>query len=232
MKNLRSKWQDEVFAVYEKIKKEKKPYIIKMDGLYITVMPNVFSPKYFTDSLWFAKKIKKIVKNKSLLEVGTGTGIVALFAGISGAKVVVTDINKDAVKNAKLNFKKYKINTIVRCGDIYKPIKKTERFDFIFWNHPFNNWGKPVRDVLLKAGFDYKYKSLSKYISGAKEHLLPKGRLLIGTGGFADLIRMKELAKKNNYKIKVLEKISVPLEDGIKSKIKNEYIILEFTQNN
>jgi len=228
MKNLRKKWQKEVFAINEKIKEEKSPYEIKMSGIDIAVLPNVFSPKYFNDSLYFAQRVRKIVKQKSLLEIGTGTGIIALFSALNGAKVVATDINPIAIKNAKLNFKKHKAKGSIRMGNIYDPIKDSEKFDYIFWNHPFNNWDKPVRNILQRAGFDYKYGGLEEYITKARKHLLPGGRLLVGTGNFADFETIKKIAKKNNYKMKLLEKIAQPLGRGIKSKIKNEFLIYEF----
>lgn len=224
MNKAKSKWQKEVIAIFKKIKGEKKPYIIKHGILGLIILPNVFSPKHFTDSFWFAKKLQKIVEKKSLLEIGTG--IITLFCALSGAKVLATDINKEAVKNARLNFSKHKLKATARFGNIFEPIKKSEKFDFIFWNHPFNNWPKPVKDILLQAGFDYKYRGLEQYIRGAKNHLKKNGRLLLGTGGFADLKKIRQIAEKNNYRIKILERGSVPLEKG--SQLKNEYIIYEF----
>lgn len=228
MKSLVKKWQKELFAVYDKVRKEKSPHEIKVDGIDMVVLPNVFSPKYFVSGSVFAGIIRKIVKQKSLLEIGTGSGIVALFCALNGAKVVATDINPAAVKNTKLNFKKYKLRGSIRLGNVYDPIKRKEKFDYIFWNHPFNNWHKPVKDVLLQAGFDYKYRGLNEYIASARKHLLPKGRLLLGTGNFSDLAMIKKIAKKNNYSIKLLEKIIMSIERGAKSKIKNEFIIYEF----
>ncbi|MFH1978426.1 MAG: methyltransferase [Candidatus Aenigmatarchaeota archaeon] len=94
---------EEVIETYEKIKSEKKPYTIKILGKELTVLPNVFSPKYFTDSKYFAEEIPKIVKNKKLLEIGTGTGVVSIFCALSGANVTATDINPAAIKNCKMN---------------------------------------------------------------------------------------------------------------------------------
>ena len=62
-----------------------EPYATSSAGLDIVVMPNVFSPAYFTDSEWFATEIAAIVGRGRLLDIGTGTGVVALLAHLQGA---------------------------------------------------------------------------------------------------------------------------------------------------
>lgn len=225
-------WQQEVFNIYKRIKRHKKPYDIKLENVVLTVLPNVFSPKYFTDSFWFAKELKEIIGRFSLLEIGTGTGIIALFCALNGAKVVATDINPAAVKNAKINFKRYNLNIPTMVGDLYEPIKDNQKFDFIFWNHPFHYWEEEVKEMLLKAGYDKHYNSLKRYVKEAGNYLTNKGRLLLGTGNFADLKKIKEIAKDNNYSLVLLKKALLPVSEGRNIKkggdIKNEYRIYEF----
>ena len=102
-------WEQEVRDVFEKMKTHQEPYDISVDGVDITILPNVFSPAYFTDSAWFTRHVSRIAKDKTLLEIGTGTGIVALFVALNGATETATDISPDADENAKLNFEKYGI---------------------------------------------------------------------------------------------------------------------------
>lgn len=221
-------WEQEVRAVFEKIKAHKVAYSINIKGIELHIFPNVFSPKYFTDSKWFSETVLKIVGQHKLLEIGTGTGIVALFAALNGAEVSATDINPDAVANAKYNFKKHNVKIKTYCGDIYEPIPKEEKFDFIFWNHPFNFGDNLDEDTLLRGGFDFQYKSLEKYIAGAHLHLNPNGKLLLGTGNFALLSKIKELAAKYDYKMKLLKKVEIPL--AADSSIDNDYRIYEFVK--
>lgn len=120
--------------------------------------------------------------------------LVALFIGLNGADVSVTDINPDAVENAKYNFEKHGIDAKTYCGDMYEPLPKEARFDFIFWNHPFNRGDDPNEETLLKSGFDFQYASLEKYIAEAYLHLNPNGRILLGTGKFALLSEVEQIA--------------------------------------
>ena len=82
----------------------------------------------------------------SVLDLGTGSGIGAIFAARWASRVVATDINPEAVRCAQINtlahHLEHKIET--RCGDLFEPVG-TERFDVILFNPPFYR-GRP-RDL-------------------------------------------------------------------------------------
>lgn len=224
-----TKWKKDLFQIYDKIKSHTEAYESVSNGVSIVILPNVFSPKYFTDSEYFAKVISETVGDKSLLEVGTGTGIVALSAALRGSNVTALDINPDAVENTKLNFKKYNISTDnVLFSDVYSALGDNQKFDFIFWNHPFNNWPEQVEDVLLLAGLDYQYTALSRYVSDAYKHLKEGGRLLLGTGNNADLSSINIIAQENGYVTKVIAEEIFPLE--AEGDLINSYLVLEFVK--
>ena len=183
--DLQQHWQAEVRRILDQIGAVQEPYAITVSGHEIIVLPGVFSPKYFTDSEWFAGEVAAIARNKRLLEIGTGTGIVALVAALRGASVVATDINRQAVKNAQLNFQRHEVSAVAVLGDMYAPIPTAERFDVIFWNHPFNRGTKPAKNALEMAAFDFEYQSLQRYIRNGHTYLNASGQLLLGTGAFA-----------------------------------------------
>ena len=68
----------------------------------------------------------------SVLEIGTGTGLVAMYASKLTNKITVTDINFNALQLAEKNFKKNKINNIeIIFGNLFEPLKN-RKFDVIF----------------------------------------------------------------------------------------------------
>ncbi len=224
--NARQGWLEEVHCVYEQMRMHRKPYDIFINDLEIVVFPDVFSPAYFTDSAWFARIIPPIIGRKSLLEIGTGTGIIALSAALNGATVVATDINPQAVANAQENLKHYNVTVPVLWGNVYSPLCPEDRFDFIFWNHPFNRAEEPVEELLMRAGFDYRYQGLEEYIQSAHKHLNKNGILLLGTGNFADVDEIKRIASKNQYSLVLMRSKKMPLTGD--SIVPNEYRIYEF----
>ena len=219
-------WRNKVLKIYGHMAHRREPYDIRIGGFQLTVLPKVYAPGFFTDSLWFAQQLPTIVGNGSLLEIGTGTGIIVIACAINGANVVATDINPFAVENARANVRNYHLNVSVREGNLYDSIQTDERFNFIVWAHPFNNWDTPVNDILLRSGMDYNYEGVKGYIAGAKAHLHPGGRLLLGTGDTADLQKIALTANDNGYSMKLLKQTEMPLEPEGRELIK--YLIYEF----
>lgn len=197
-----------------KVKEERADYEIEVLGMPLVVLPDVFSPKYCSDSEYFAIRLVELVRGKSLLEIGTGTGITALYCTRQGASVVATDINPAAVENCRLNAVKNQLQIDVRYGDMYDPVGPDEQFDVIFWNHPWNYSSKPVDDPLLKSGFDYQYASLKRYIREGRNFLKPDGVIILATGGFARLEEIEAYAVECGYKIRILHKDPVPTFEG------------------
>ena len=221
----KKEWVREVHRVYEQMRKHREQYHTVVNDLDIVVFPDVFSPAYFTDSAWFAEVIPEIVGKRRLLEIGTGTGIVALSAALAGASVTATDINPAAIRNAKENFTRYGVDISLYEGDMYGSIHQ-QKFDVIFWNHPFNRARRPVEDILLRAGFDYNYEGLEKYICGAQQYFTENGIVLLGTGNFADIDEMRKITSQNDYSLVLMRKCEVSLIEG--SGISNEYRVYRF----
>jgi release factor glutamine methyltransferase len=194
--------------VIRESEKESEKYEIEILGRKFVVYPNVFSPKYFFDTEFFAKELP-VQKDKNFLEIGSGTGAISVFAIINGAKhVTAIDINPAAVKNTKENAKlnEVKDKITVLQGDIYSPLSEDDKFDTIFWNTPFGYIEEDVT-VLEKAVFDPEYKSTKKFIFEAKNHLKKNGRLLIGfstTLGKFEIL--EEFLNQAGFKFKCLAK--------------------------
>jgi methylase of polypeptide subunit release factors len=219
-------WVDEVKSIYIKVRSHKDPYNIKFLNLKIAVYPSVFSPKYFNNTKWYAENLPLIIGKKSLLEIGTGTGAIAIYCSKKGSYVVATDINKEAVKCTQYNALNNNCNFPIFKGDVFKCLPKDTKFDFIFWNHPYNNSIDKMNDKLLIAGFDYNYNSLRSYISNAHLFLKnPNFGLLLGTGGQADVCTIDIIAKDNGYMLELLKYIEMPLSTD--SKAPNDFRIYE-----
>lgn len=72
-----------------------------------------------------------------VLEIGTGTGLVALSASKLASKVVATDINPHAIKCAQANILLNGVNNMnILQGDLFQPVLG-EKFDLILFNTPY-----------------------------------------------------------------------------------------------
>jgi len=196
-------------TILRESEKEQEKYEVEILGRKFTVFPNVFSPKYFSDTEFFAKEIP-IRKDETFLEIGPGTGAISVFAVIKGAKqVIAIDINPEAVENSKENAKLNNVEEKMRVlqGNVYEPLTN-ERFDTIFWNTPFGYVDEENITDLEKSVFDPGYKYTKQFIFEAKKHLTSKGRLLIGfstTLGKFDII--EKYLTESGFTVKLLAKI-------------------------
>jgi len=215
-------WRQEVLRVFDQIKEHKVPYDIEIDGLKLGVRPNVFSPKYFTDSFWFARAVSKMVGDSSFLEAGTGTGIVSLLCARNGADVTATDISVDSVVCARNNFQRNLLMANILHTDVFDDVEG--EFNYIFWNHPFNDSQPPSDEMLYRAGFDPNYQGLRKYFAQAPNLL--NGKLLLGTGSGANLELMYQIANAAGYTPVLADMMQSPLTEG--SEVPNDYRIYEF----
>ncbi len=163
------------------------------------VFKNVFWP--FEDSKALVKNFQ-IHENDTVLDIGTGSGVIAVFSAYKGAKkVVAVDINPDAYRTAKENAKLHGFeNRIeVRLSDVFKAIKDNEKFDVIVANPPFSD--KSSKDYVEGTMFDEGFKFHQALFEGAEKHLDNNGRIYIAQSNFGNVEKMLELADQFGFNV-------------------------------
>jgi methylase of polypeptide subunit release factors len=161
----------------------------------ILILPSVFNPRVLRSGAFFAETIAagRLGEHGQVLDLGTGSGVCAVFAARHARRVVAVDINRAAVRCAGINAAINGLSEVVECrhGDLFAPIAG-ERFDTIFFNPPFYV-GAPASDR------DAAWRSLdvaNRFAAGLDAHLAPGGRayLLLSTFGDACPRFLEELA--------------------------------------
>jgi HemK-related putative methylase len=157
-------------------------------GTPILVTPSVFNPRLLRTGAYFAAHIdaRVVTAGAEVLDMGTGSGVCAVFAARFARRVVAVDINSAAVRcaalNALLNHSEQRIE--VRHGDLFAPVAN-ERFDLILFNPPFLR-GTPRDDR------DRAWRSTDvaeRFAAELRTHLKPGGcaLVLLSTFGKASL---------------------------------------------
>lgn len=133
-----------------------------------------------------------IAEGESVLDVGTGCGILAVVASKKAERVIATDVNPHAVdcakQNAKANQALSKVQ--VRLGDLFEPISETEKFSLIVFNAPYLP-ATPSEDRSWKsrawAGGSTGRKIIDRFINNAPNHLTAEGKILLVQSTLSDV---------------------------------------------
>ena len=104
-------------------------YSLNGMSINLAIPPGVFAPSPYTLSLSGHIRINA---GESAADIGTGSGILAIFATKLGAKVAATDIDHRAVAAAHENAKLNQVTLDVSRGDMFADLAGT--FDFIMAN--------------------------------------------------------------------------------------------------
>jgi release factor glutamine methyltransferase len=173
------------------------PYETEVLGTPITVLANVFSPKYMLGAEPFTRMLA-FQPGIDFLEIGPGTGAIAVQAALAGARrVLAIDINPAAVANTQANIDRHGLGgrMEVREGDIFEPLRPGETFDLIFWNVPFAYVEPDTVELtpLRRSTLDPGYEATRRYIHQGHRHLEPGGRLVLG---FSTVIGRLELVER------------------------------------
>ncbi len=105
-----------------------------MPDFIINTDDNVYVPA--EDSYLLADNLE-IKKGQSVLEIGTGSGIVAMYASRLTDDITVTDINFDACELAQKNFAENGIENIeILWGNLFEVVEN-RKFDVILFNTPY-----------------------------------------------------------------------------------------------
>jgi HemK-related putative methylase len=171
-------------------------------GAPFMVIPSVFNPKVPRTGEFLAAQItSRLVDGASeVLDMGTGSGVCAVFAARHARRVVAVDINVAATRcariNALLNELDHKID--VRHGDLFAPVA-AERFDLVLFNPPFL-LGAPRDDR------DRAWRSndvAERFAAGLGGHLKAGASALVLLSTFGDSAVFLEAFRKHGFAVAV-----------------------------
>ena len=158
---------------------------------------DVYSPD--EDSILLIESLN-VYDGERVLEIGCGSGVVAIHCAKNGADVTAVDINPSAVELTRKNAAANGAFMDIRLSDLYEDIDSN--YDTIVFNLPY----LPVNDdgALGKAwsGGDDGIGPLPKLLNEVKGHLYPRGRFVIVVSSLMDQKRLDDVLK--GYRVTVL----------------------------
>lgn len=181
------------FALKERQKKVPLSYIFHSANFYgydFEVSPNVLIPRPETEEL-VEYAIKNISSTDSVLDIGTGSGVIAITINKkTNAKVTAVDISKEALKLAKTNAVRNNAKVEFICSNLFEKIQN-RTFDIIISNPPYiseeeyNTLDEGVKNFEPKLALVAEENGLyfyKKIINEASKHLKTKGKIFFEIG--------------------------------------------------
>jgi len=161
------------------MRRAREGLAIPVLGSSIALLPHVYVPADASVPAMFAE-FGSLLTGRSVLDMGTGTGVLALLAARLGAvRVVATDRSEKAVANARLNAARFGVERIVEVrgpADLFEAVAG-EAFDVILFNAPWIQ-GEP-QTLYDTAVYDPRYRVLDGFLEAAPRHLARGGVILL-----------------------------------------------------
>jgi release factor glutamine methyltransferase len=155
----------------------------------LLTLPGVFRPRPDSWMLARALAAERLPAGARVLDVCTGSGLLAVTAALGGARATAVDVSRRAVWCAALNARLNGVRIRALRGDLLGPVRG-ERFDAVVSNPPY----LPADDDELPthgprrawdAGRDGR-AILDRICAEAPAHLAPGGILLLVHSSLSD----------------------------------------------
>ena len=206
------------FFSYHLILARQGTRVTRAAGFRLTVRPTVFHPRYFISSECFAGFIGGLdLSGKHVVDIGTGSGILALAAARAGSEyVTATDINPNAAltaaENARANGMGDRVTAV--CTDLLSAFAPRPLFDVILSSPP-KHAGEPrnLADRGWHAGPNYR--DIEVLFKQSRERLKPGGRLYVMLSSDSDLDLFGTLIDRAGFHARLVHEHSIFIESFI-----------------
>jgi release factor glutamine methyltransferase len=140
-----------------------------------------------------------------MIELGSGSGIISIYASRKGAVVTAIDINKKAVRNTLENNERNQTRISVLESDLFDNLLPAS-FDWIIVNPPYYPVNpKNDEEYAWNCGADHQY--FEKLFTGLSKFITPESQVLMILSDVCDLKAIFSISLSNGFKFeKILER--------------------------
>lgn len=203
------------FFSYHLILRQRWTRTSQAAGFSLKVPPTVFHPRFFITSEFFARFLDGLdLSGKRVVEIGTGSGVIALAAARAGAaSVVAIDINPNAARAAADNARRNGFGDRVfgLCSNLMTAVAPGPKFDLILSSPPsFAGEPRDLADRAWHAGPGYR--DILALFEQARERLAPGGAFYILLSSDSDLGLLGELMQRAGFRARLAVERSILIE--------------------
>jgi release factor glutamine methyltransferase len=178
----------------------------------VKVFPGVFHPGLFYSTKFLVDYlITQPIQNKSLLELGCGTGLISIVSAKQGAIVTASDLSQVALNNAAINIKSNKASVATIQSDVFDNLNG-KVFDWIIINPPY--YAKnPSNESELAWNCGEHFEYFEKLFKNLQHHIHTETNVIMVLTLGCDLKNIFIVARSHGFEFELIEERNV-LFDG------------------
>jgi HemK-related putative methylase len=174
-----------------------------IDGVPLVVLPEVFNPVLLRTGEFMVRELAKVTlpPQAQVLDLGTGSGVGAVFSARQGAMVTAVDINSEAVRCARINalLNHLEDKVMVLESDLFSTLPDGQRFDLILFNPPF--YKGQAADKL-----DHAWRGegvFERFTAELRDRLRPNGQALVVLSSDGDGDELVTMLANQGYTVTI-----------------------------
>jgi len=173
-----------------------------MRTITVDVMPGVYPPS--DDSYMLAEVISSMeLRGKKFLEIGCGSGILAITAAVGGGEVTAVDVNPRAVECTLQNAEKNGVRVRATVSDLFENVRG--EYDVITFNPPYlpGSADDPDYDLAWSGGADGR-DVIDRFLGDVSRYLRPGGHILLVQSSLCNPEKTIETLERSGYRVDIL----------------------------
>lgn len=182
----------------------KNDRIYSYQGVKILVKKGVFHPAFFYSTKLIINYLNQFdLKDKKLMELGAGSGLISFTSAKKNAIVTASDISPLAIKGLIENNNQLGQPITVIESDLFDSITN-QQFDYIIINPPYYpKKANSIEQMAWNCGENFEY--FEKLFLQLKAFIHTQSIVLMSLSEDCDIHKIKSIAQKNGYRFETCE---------------------------
>lgn len=169
----------------------------------VKVNPGVFHPGFFYSTKFLLDFLStQLIRNKSLLELGCGSGLISVICAKNGATVTASDLSEQAIENTKANASANNVSITTVNSDIFDNLNQ-QKFDWIIINPPYYAKDpQSEQELAWNCGKNFEY--FKKLFTTLGAHLYPTTNVIMVLTLGSEIEKIEGIANQHGFQFELL----------------------------
>jgi len=165
----------------------------------VKVKRGVFHPGLFMSTKIMLNYVEGLnLKQKTFLELGSGTGVISILAAKKDALVYASDISTTAVENTRFNASENEVEIDVIKSDLFEKIPNVQ-FDYIIINPPYYT-KDPETDEQFAWYCGKNHEYFKKLFESLPEFINQDSKVFMILSEVCDINTIKSIGEENGFR--------------------------------